>query len=144
MSRLVTFTLDDARYGVDVLRVREVLRTPLGPPVPLAPEDVVGLLGLRGRVVPVVDPRVPLGLPARPHAAEGPDAADATLVVVHVHDEDVALVVDALGDVVEVDEDTFAPAPETLDAAVRALVPGAHVLPDGLLNVLDLDATVAA
>lgn len=138
MSRLVTFALDDARYGVDVLRVREVLRTALGPRVPLAPDDVVGLLNLRGRVVPVVDPRVPLGLPTRALPPE------ATLVVVHVHDEDVALVVDALGDVVDADEDTFAPAPETLDASVRSLVRGAHVLADGLLHVLDLDATVPA
>lgn len=136
MSQYVTFTLADALYGVDVMRVQEVLRAQARTRVPLAPPDVAGLVNLRGQVVLTVDLRTRLGLAALVDT-------EPTMVVVQVGGEPVSLLVDAVGDVVEVGPETFEPPPPTLDPQLRAVIRGAHKLEHRLLLVLDVDAAVA-
>lgn len=139
MSRqLATFVLDGARYGVDVLRVQEVLRPQVRTPVPLAPPGVAGLVNLRGQVVLTIDLRVRLGL-----AALGTDA-EPMMVVVEVDGEPVSLLVDEIGDVVDVDDELFQSPPETLEPGLREVILGAYKLHDGLLLALDVDRALAA
>jgi len=136
MSRqLATFTVDGARYGVDVLLVREALRFQARTPVPLSPAGVAGLVNLRGEVVLAVDLRVRLGL--EPLAED----ANPMMVVVQVDDEPISLLVDEVGDVVDVDEAQFETPPDTLPTELREVIRGAYKLPSGLL--LDLDVTRA-
>jgi len=136
VSQYVTFTLGDALYGVDVMRVQEVLRVRARTRVPLAPPDVAGLVNLRGQVVLTIDLRTRLGL--APLVDEEP-----TMVVVQVAGEAVSLLVDAVGDVVEVGPDTYEPPPPTLDPHLRVVIAGTHKLERRLLLVLDVDAAVA-
>ncbi len=136
MSRqLATFTVDGARYGVDVLLVQEALRAQARTPVPLAPAGVAGLVNLRGEVVLAVDLRVRLGL--TPMA----DDAEPMMVVVQVDDEPISLLVDEVGDVLDVDEAQFEAPPDTLPTELRDVIRGAYKLPTGLL--LDLDVARA-
>ncbi len=139
MSRYVTFTIDDALYGVDVLRVQEAVHAQARTRVPLAPEGIAGLVNLRGQVVLTVDLRPRLGLPAAP-----PDA-DRMMVVVQVDGEPTSLLVDTVGDVVDVAPERFGPPPDTLQPELRPLIRGACRLDGRLLLVLDVDeaATVA-
>lgn len=139
MSRqLATFSVEGARYGVDVLHVQEALRSQARTPVPLAPEGVAGLVNLRGQVVLSIDLRVRLGLP--------PLADDAVpmMVVVRVGGEPVSLLVDEIGDVMDVEESQFETPPETLDPALRDVIVGAYKLGDGLLLALDVERAVAS
>jgi purine-binding chemotaxis protein CheW len=140
MSQLATFTLCDASYSVPVARVQEVLRDQRCTNVPLAPGAVTGLMNLRGEVVLVLDLRRRLNLPDRE-----PDA-EPTSVVVRVDGEVISLLVDHIGDVVDVDPQIFEPPPETLGGPVRELIEGAYKLQDRLLLALDVDraVTVAA
>ena len=136
MSRqLATFTLDGHTLGIQVEQVQEVLRSQSRTRVPLAPPQVAGLVNLRGQVLTAVDLRVPLGLPAR---TEG----EPMVVVVQVCGEPVSLLVDTIGDVVEVDERDFEPSPDTLLGADRELILGAYKLPDRLVLALDADRAV--
>ncbi|HUK48804.1 MAG TPA: chemotaxis protein CheW, partial [Terriglobales bacterium] len=98
---------------------------------PLAPAVVSGLINLRGQIVTAVDLRKRLELQPR--------AANATVMNVVVRSEDgaVSLQVDEIGDVVEVEDSTFEPPPETLRGAVRSIIIGVHKLNDRLLHVLD-------
>ncbi len=137
MSQYVTFTLGGTSYGVDVLRVQEALRSHVRTRVPLAPPDVAGLVNLRGQVVLTVDLRTRLGVTGRTDD-------EPMMVVVQAGGEVVSLLVDEIGDVVEVGPDSFAPPPDTLDPALRAVIRGAHKLDDRLLLVLDVDEAVAA
>ncbi|WP_372594549.1 chemotaxis protein CheW [Actinotalea sp.] len=135
MSRqLATFIVDGERYGVDVLLVREALRSVPRTPVPLAPADVAGLVNLRGEVVLAVDLRLRLGL--EPMAQD----VDPMMVVVQVDDEPISLLVDEVGDVVDVDDSQFEAPPDTLAAELREVIRGAYKLPTGLLLHLDLAA----
>jgi purine-binding chemotaxis protein CheW len=137
--QLATFVLGGAHYGVDVLLVQETLRFQERTPVPLAPAGVAGLVNLRGEVVLSVDLRHRLG--------QAPLAEDdePMMVVVQVDGEPISLLVDEVGDVVDVEESQFETPPDTLDPALRELIVGAYKLPDGLLLALDVErATVQA
>ncbi|MCC2307245.1 chemotaxis protein CheW [Cellulomonas chengniuliangii] len=138
MSQFVTFTLGGSLYGVAVTRVQEALRAHTRTRVPLAPVGVAGLVNLRGQVVLTVDLRARLGLEP---LAEG---AEPMMVVVQVAGEPVSLLVDEIGDVVDVGPEAFEPPPDTLDVHLRSVILGAYKLDHDLLLVLDVDAAAAA
>lgn len=137
-EQYVTFLIDDELYGVPARDVREVLRSQPLTRVPLAPPGVAGLVSVRGDVLLAVDPRNRLGLP--------PADADRVpmMVVVHAAGEAVSLLVDEIGDVVEVAPEQYVPSPESLDAELRGVLPGTYALADRLLLALAVDEAVAA
>ena len=126
-----TFFLDNLYFGIEVQKVQEVIRYQHMTGVPRAPAAVSGLINLRGQIVTAVDLRRRLGLADRP-AERLP-----MNVVVRVDDGAVSLLVDEIGDVIEVAEDGFEPPPETLAGPARELVEGAYKLPQQLLLVLN-------
>ncbi|RZS91385.1 purine-binding chemotaxis protein CheW [Motilibacter rhizosphaerae] len=136
MTQLATFTLADHLFGVEVSRVQEVLRYQPSTKVYLAPEAIGGLMNLRGQVVTSVDLRRRLSLQPRTQDAEPMN------VVVRVDGEVVSLLVDQIGDVVDVADDVFETPPSTLSAAERELITGAYKLQDRLLLALDIDKAV--
>jgi len=139
MSRqFATFTLAGATYGVDVLRVQEALRYQARTPVPLAPAGIAGLVNLRGQVVMTIDLRPRLGL--APLAAD----AEPMMFVVQVDGEPISLLVDEIGDVMDVEESQFETPPDTLPASLREVILGAYKLEGSLLLALDVDRATAA
>lgn len=132
-SQFCTFYLDKLLFGVELKGVQEVIRTLEMTKVPLAPEVVSGLINLRGQIVTAVDLRRRLEL------EPGPPGMLTMNVVVRSEDGAVSLLVDEIGDVVEVDETSFEPPPETLRGSVRALIVGVHKLDDHLMLVLDIE-----
>src|SRR5258708_4610136 len=134
--RFSTFYLDRLFFGIDVEKVQEVLRCQDITHVPLAPSAVRGLINLRGQIVTAIDLRRRLGL-SECAACQFPIS-----LVVRTGDGVVSLLVDDIGEVVEVDEGTFEPPPETLDPKSRALISGVYKLSDRLMHVLDADQTL--
>lgn len=148
MEQFATFRLDDRYFGVPVSEVQEVLRYHEMTPVPLVPKVVRGLINLRGQIVTAVDLRQCLGMPERIAAPDaggevGSDATEAAQaqlpmnVVLQSEAGGVSLLVDSIGDVIEVDEDAFEEPPETLQGPDRELVRGVYKLDSTLLHVLD-------
>jgi purine-binding chemotaxis protein CheW len=134
--QLCTFFLGEHHLGIDVTQVQEVLRHQELTHVPLAPAEVLGLINLRGQIVTALDLRRRLGLPDRP-AGQAP-----MNVVIRTSDGSLSLLVDRIGDVVEVDDVDFERPPDTLRGPIRSLIRGAYKLTDGLLAVLDTDQAV--
>jgi purine-binding chemotaxis protein CheW len=131
-----TFYVAGHYFGLDVLKVQEIIRYQEMTRVPLAPPVVRGLINLRGQIVTSIDLRRRLELPDRP-------ADQLPLnVVVHIDDGAVSLLVDEISDVLEVSEKLFEPPPETLQGTVRELIRGAYKLQDRLLLILDPERTV--
>ena len=132
-QQFCTFFLDDLCFGVEVEKVQEVLRYQEMTRVPLAPPVVRGLINLRGQIVTAIDLRRRLDFQDR--------AADQLYVNVIVHTEDgaVSLLVDEIGDVVQVSEKLFEQPPETLTATAREVIRGAYKLTDRLLLILNVD-----
>lgn len=131
--QLCTFVLGELLFGVDVTNVQEVIRAQEMTRVPLASSVVRGLINLRGQIVTAIDMRARLGLPAR---ASGETPMN---VVVRTTDGVISLLVDEIGDVLEVDEGAYERALETLGGPLRDLVPGVYKLDGRLLLVLDVE-----
>ena len=136
MKRLATFTVDGRFLGIDVTRVREVLRPQALTRVPLAPPQIAGLVNLRGEIVTALDLRVALGRRQR-----GPGERPMNVVVTTEHGH-VSMLVDAVSDVLEIDEGAFERTPSTLRGSVGDLIRGAYKLDGRLLLELDLDAAI--
>ena len=126
-----TFYLDDQCFGLNVLSVQEIVRCQPLTPVPLAHPMIRGLINLRGQIVTAIDLRVRLGMPDRRQELESVN------VVVQADDGAVSLLVDDIGDVLEVTDEQFERPPETLQGAARDLVQGVYKLADRLLVILD-------
>jgi purine-binding chemotaxis protein CheW len=131
-----TFCVEDLFFGVDVLHVQEVMRSQQMTSVPQAPEVIEGLINLRGQIVTAIDMRRRLGLPPR----SGNQAP--MNMVVRTLGGTVSLLVDEIGDVLDMDASNYERPPDNLDPAARELIRGVYKLKDGLLLVLDTEIAV--
>src|SRR5579863_3523508 len=111
-----TFFVADLFFGVDVICVQEVLRFQQMTRVPQAPEVIEGLINLRGQIVTAIDMRRRLRLPPR---AGGQAPMN---MVVRTEDGAVSLLVDEIGDVLDVDVNSYERPPENLDPAARDFI----------------------
>jgi purine-binding chemotaxis protein CheW len=118
IGKWVSFTLAGEVFALRVHDVQEVMMAQPLTPVPLAPEHIVGLLNLRGQIMPAVDLRRWL------HFAPREAGADSRLIVLKTHGESLSLVVDAIGDVLDLPEVDWRDPPDTLAARHRGSVVG--------------------
>lgn len=138
MKLLCGFYIGTYYFSVPIDRVQEVLKRAAVTPVPGAPRAVAGLLNLRGAIVTVLDIRPQLGLPS------GDPAEAGTHLLLRDGSEIVALRIDRIGEVVNVNDDSFEPPPDTLRGPARTLITGAYKLPDRLMLALDMDVALSA
>jgi purine-binding chemotaxis protein CheW len=135
-EQFCTFRLGDLLFGVEVLCVQEVLLKQQMTRLPLVSSVVSGLINLRGQIVTAIDLRQRLGM------APLEAGRDAMNVVVRTNDEAFSLVVDEIGDVLDVDPELFEAPPETLTGVARELILGAYKLDGQLLLVLDVEKAI--
>jgi purine-binding chemotaxis protein CheW len=135
-KQFCTFFVNGLFFGVEVLKVQEVIRYQGMARVPLAPATIQGLINLRGQIVTAIDLRRRLELPPRE------DEQLPMNVVVRSDDGAVSLLVDEIGDVVEIQDDIYEHPPETLKGVARELVQGVYKLKERLLLILDTEKTV--
>ena len=128
-----TFYLDKLMFGVKLEKVQEVIRYLEITQIPLAPRVVSGLMNLRGQIVTGIDLRRRLDL------ADRPDGTAPMNVVIRSADGAVSLLVDEIGDVVEVTDESFERPPETLQGKVREVILGVHKLDKQLMHVLNTE-----
>jgi len=133
VSQFCTFYLDHLLFGVESQNIQEVVGYRKLRPVRLAPPAVSGLMNLRGQVVIVLELRRQLEL------ADRPASITPVCLVVRAAGGEVCLLADEVGNVVEVEPDTFEPSPETLSPRLRSVILGVHKLEGQLLHVLDAD-----
>lgn len=135
--QLCTFHVGDLFLGIDVRDVQEVFRYQEMTPVPRASQIVRGLINLRGQIVVAVDLRRRLQLP------EQDEGRLPMNVVIRTVDGPISLLVDEIGDVVEVDASTFEPPPATVEGAIREVIRGVHKFAGRLLMLLDTPKLIA-
>ncbi len=137
IQQFCTFFLRDQFFGVPVQQVQEVIRYQEMTRVPLMPQVIRGLINLRGQIVLAVDLRRRFGMEGRPESELPMN------VVVRTDDGAVSLLVDEIGDVLEVDEESFERPPETVQGQTRELVRGVYKLRERLMLVLDTERAVS-
>jgi purine-binding chemotaxis protein CheW len=136
-QQFCTFYLKEQFFGVPVQQVQEVLRCQPMTRVPLVPRVIRGLINLRGQIVMALDLRRRFQMEDRAHTQAPMN------VVVRTGEGAVSLLVDEIGDVVEVELERFEPPPATLKGEMRELLHGAYKLPGRLLLEIDVPRAIA-
>jgi purine-binding chemotaxis protein CheW len=122
-----------ALYGLPIDSVLTIFRTQRITPAPLAPREILGLINLRGKIVTATSLRRILGLP------DGGKFEDSLAICIERRDEQFALLVDDVGDVVGVSEAVRVVAPPNANSGRAVLTSGVFRLNDVILPVLDVD-----
>jgi purine-binding chemotaxis protein CheW len=132
MKQYCTFRLEEKLFGLEVSEVQEVIRYQEMTGVPLSEKSINGLINLRGQIVTAIDLRTIFNMPDL-----GQDAEPMNIVV---KDDNsfASLLVDSIGDVIEVNEECYEGVPDTVQGKVRELILGAYKLDSDLLLVLDV------
>lgn len=140
-GKYLTFKLDDESFGIEVLKIREIIRMQKITPVPHTPCHVLGVINLRGKVIPVVDLRVKFNL----NAAEASE--QTCIVVVQVMTAKagaamVGLLVDSVEEVMNIDAENIEPAPDFGGAFQSAIIRGIAKIKDDVKTLLDIDKVI--
>jgi len=127
----VTFYLGGHYFGINAADVLELNRNLEVTPVPKSAKTVRGIMNLRGQLVPAIDMYERLNLEA--HAGK----TESISIILQCDGFLVALLVDDVGEILSLDQDTFEPPPSNFSVISRELVLGVHKLPVRLLLILD-------
>jgi purine-binding chemotaxis protein CheW len=129
---VVSFDVGPGLYGIEVDRVREVLKMPWISRLPRTPDFLLGVVNVRGRILPALDLRPLLAHQARP-ADE-----DSRLISVRLGEAEVCLKVDRVGGLTEFARETVHPAPTIASGVPRDLIGGQVEIGDRLLALLEV------
>jgi purine-binding chemotaxis protein CheW len=129
----VTFELNGEVYALDVMRVQEVLRVGEISPVPGAPDYVLGIINLRGKVVTVIDARLRLGM----SYSENTDLS--RIIVLEAAGQDVGILVDGVAEVVQIPRGDIDPSPSVGNEEAARYIEGVASRDKELVIVVDVD-----
>ena len=133
LKEYVTATVGNQLFGLPILRVQDVFAPERITRVPLASQEIAGVLNLRGRIVTLIDLRCRLGLGAREAGAE------SMAIGIESHGESYGLLIDSVGEVLKLDEAGREANPVNLDAKLAGVSAGIYRLQGQLLVIVDVD-----
>jgi purine-binding chemotaxis protein CheW len=136
MLSLLLFSLGDEWYAVPIRSVREIYNEYIVTPVPCTPPFVLGVINIRGEIVSVTDVKQLLRLPASTPGAAAP------VIVVENDLVSTALLVEEIGDIVDVPHSGLEAPIATLDKSQAAFVSGSAYIEGRLIGLLDLEAVL--
>ena len=135
---LLTFTLGNELYGIDILKVQEIRGYEPPTRIANAPDFIKGVINLRGHIVPIVDLRTKLGV------GEARYDASTVVIILNILKRVVGVVVDGVSDVVALAADSIKPAPEFGAALDTQYILGLATLGEQLLIVVDIERLMAS
>jgi len=133
LKEYVTAMIGGQLFGLPILHVQDVFKPERLTRVPLAPQEIAGVLNLRGRIVTLIDMRSRLGLGKRA------DDVPSMAIGVESRGESYGLLIDSVGEVLKLDDETREPNPINLDPRLARVSAGIHRLEGKLLMVVDVD-----
>jgi len=133
LLQLVTFHIGDEEFGVEILKVQEIIRMMGITRVPKAPDFVEGVINLRGKVIPIVDLRKRFGMATQDHDKH------TRIIVIEINKVIVGFVVDSVSEVLRIPSSTVEPPPPIISGIESEYISGVGKLADRLLILLDLD-----
>ena len=139
-GQYLTFMLAGEEYGIEILKVQEIKGWDTATPIPNTPDHMLGVLNLRGAVVPIIDLRKRFGLDSIPY-----DETTVVIVVKMQHEDQertVGLVVDAVADVYRLEDDEIQPAPDMGTAIHTDFVLGLATVNDTMVILLEVDRLI--
>jgi purine-binding chemotaxis protein CheW len=139
LSQIVVIRCGVVLCGLPISRVREIVLVPAIAPVPESDDAILGIINLRGRILPVLDLGQRLGV------SRGPDDRSGRIVVVEQDAEhQLGLLVDEASEVLRIPDTSLSPPPELAGGLLAASVRSVARLDDRLILLIDLESVLAA
>jgi len=138
LRQFISFSVGEEEYGLELLRVKEVIRVRQITRLPKAPSFVKGIINLRGDVIPIIDLRDKFGLEAKEATAT------TRVIVVEVEAKLMGMVVDSASQVVRIPADQIDPPPPVLGGFSQEFITGVGKIDDRLIILLNSDAVLTA
>ncbi|HRN27471.1 MAG TPA: chemotaxis protein CheW [Ignavibacteriaceae bacterium] len=133
LLQLVSFKIGDEEFGVDILSVQEINRMSQITKVPNTPEFIEGVINLRGRIIPVIDLRVKLGMTRKDHGK------NTRIVVVELKGQTIGFIVDEVSEVLRIPKNITEAPPDMVGGMNSDYITSIGKLEDRLLILLDLE-----
>jgi purine-binding chemotaxis protein CheW len=133
--QLVSFHIGEEEFGVDILMVQEIIRLPVITPIPNAPESILGMINLRGKIIPIVDLRRRLRIrDNRPWETD----RRTRILIVEMGTHVTGFIVDSVSEVMRVTVSEIEPTPHLVVSSIDAVyIQGVIKLPNRLIILLD-------
>ncbi len=135
LIQLVSFMLADEEYGVEVLKVREIIRMPTITKMPNTPQHVEGIINLRGKVIPIISMRKRFGL------MESENSGHTRIIIMDVVGTLTGFIVDAVSEVIRIHSSEIQPPPSMIMSGGigREFITGVFNHAERLLIIMDVD-----
>lgn len=134
LIQLVSFNLDKEEYGIEVLKVREIIRMTSITHMPNTPQYVEGIINLRGKVIPIVSMRKKFGL------MESDSNGQTRIMVMDIEGELMGFIVDGVSEVIRISASEIQPSPAVVASGIdQECIAGVINQSERLLVLLDLD-----
>jgi purine-binding chemotaxis protein CheW len=131
--QLVSFIIENEEFGIDILKVEEIIRIISITKIPNAPDFIEGVINLRGKVIPVIDLRTRLNRMRKPHDN------NTRVIVVEVNEITVGFIVDSVKEVIRIPKNITEPPPSIVAGVDAEYITAIGKLEDRLLIFLDLE-----
>jgi purine-binding chemotaxis protein CheW len=135
LIQLVSFMLADEEYGVEVLKVREIIRMPTITKMPNVPQHVEGIINLRGKVIPIISMRRRFGL------VENQNSSQTRIIIMDVVGTLTGFIVDAVSEVIRIHSSEIQPPPSMMlsGGVGQEFITGVFNHAERLLIIMDID-----
>ncbi len=134
LIQLVSFNLDQEEYGVEVLKVREIIRMNTITHMPNTPHYVEGIINLRGKVIPIISMRKRFGL------MESDNDSHTRIMIMDIGGELMGFIVDSVSEVIRISGTEIQPSPSVAGGGIdQDCIAGVINMSERLLVLLDLD-----
>ena len=138
VRELLTFTLGEESYGIDILMVQEIRGYETVTRIANTPDFIKGVINLRGHIVPIVDLRLKLGL------GEAKYDKGTVVIILNVLKRVVGVVVDSVSDAITIPASSVKPAPEFGSVLGTQYILGLATIESGMLIVIDIERLVGS
>lgn len=137
-GKYLTFVLEDESYGLEILKVREIIGLMAITPVPKTPDYIKGIVNLRGKVIPVVDLRLKFGL-------EEVEATDETcIIVIDLGSSTTGILVDTVDEVLDIGGNSIEDSPDFGSSVDTEYILGIAKTDGGVKLLLDIDKALSS
>lgn len=133
IEQLVTIRVDDEHFGIPIMQVYEIIFVPKLTSIAKAPESIIGIINLRGQIIPVIDLRVLFA------KSRGPETKRQRIVVTQSLGKIIGLLVDEVTEVLRIHSDGLEPPPDAIMTHMTRYIESIYKLDDRIVILLKMD-----
>ncbi len=137
-GKFLTFALNREEYGIEILKVREIIGVIDITPVPQTPDYMKGIINLRGKVIPIIDLRLKFSMPEEAHTQE------TCVIVVKINNAPIGVVVDNVSEVLDIKSEEVEDTPQFGHDIDTGFIMGLGKAKEKIIILLDIDKVLSS